>query len=262
MPASRRDYLRLAGAAALTGLTGCAMTEQATAPPTVTPAPVPTDPPTPPLTARRVPEPPDPSALTFTVEILEGFTAASTARLEISIENRSDSLLTALDGNPYVFPFSDDDHIGVDWSGEPEVLLVPEESRVRLAPDDAEPAPIHTFLPEEPTDGCWSVPFEWPADRAPQDPLLHAVPLPPSEPRRHRYELYYLDDCSSGTFRFENTFDLAVADPPIERGPYRGRLTFDVARSDSTGLLTRVDEPWIQRIGSAESPSSRNERSE
>lgn len=247
MPVSRRDFLRRAGAAGLGGLAGCAMTEPATTPPTVTPAPVPTDTATAAVTARRVPPPPDPGALQFRVEILAGFTETSPARLEISIRNQGESLVTALDGHEYVFPFVDDDYIGIDWTGDPELLLVPDEPKVRVAPDDAEPNTMDAFLPDAPTAGCWSVPFEWPGDRAPQPTMLHAVPLPPGETRRHRYTLYFLDECSSGTFTFENSFDLAVGDPPIERGLYRARLAFDLARSDSTGLLVRADDPRIER---------------
>lgn len=247
MPVSRRDLLRLAGATGLSGLAGCALSEPTTTPPTVTPAPVPTDTKTAAVTARRVPPPPDPGDLQFTVEILDGFSEASPARLEIRIENQGTSLLTALDGTEYVFPFVDDDYTGIDWSGDPELLLVPNDPKVRVAPGDAEPATMDAFLPDAPTDGCWSVPFEWPAARAPRPAMLHAVPLPPGATRRHRYELYFLEECSSGTFAFENTFDLAVGDPPIERGLYRARLAFDVARSDSTGLLVRVDDPRIER---------------
>lgn len=247
MPVSRRGLLELAGTTGVAALAGCAQPTDSTGTPTVTPAPVPTDRATPVETRNRQPPPPAPDTLQFEVEVLAGFGESEPAQLEIRIENTGDSLLTGLGKAEYVFPFVDDDYVGVDWTGNPELLLVPRESAVEVAPGNADPAEIETFLPDAPTDGCWSVPFDWPADRVSDPPALWAIPLLPGEREKHRYELYYLEECTTGTFRFTSTFDLAVGDPPIEQGLYRARLSFDVARSDTTGLLVRVNDPWISR---------------
>ncbi|MFB6361030.1 MAG: hypothetical protein ABEH59_06870 [Halobacteriales archaeon] len=249
MPVSRRGLLKLAGLTGVTGLAGCAQPTASSGSPTVTPAPVPTDRPTPVATSHRQPPPPDPEVLQFEVEVLAGFGETQPAQLEIRIENTGDTLLTGLGQAEYVFPFVDDDYVGVDWTGNPELLLVPRESAVEVAPGDADPAKIEAFLPEAPIDGCWSVPFDWPADRVSDVPALWAIPLLPGARERHRYELYYLEECTTGTFTFTSTFDLAVGDPPIERGLYRARLSFDVARSDTTGLLVRVNDPRIEPPG-------------
>lgn len=247
MPASRRGFLTLAGSTGLTGLAGCATPDGSTAPPSVTPAPIPSVRTTSTGTSPRQPPPPASESLQFEVEVLAGFGDTQPARLEVRIENTGESLVTAMGQSEYVFPFVDDDYTGVDWTGDPEVLLVPQEPAISIAPGDAEPANITTFLPDTPTDGCWSVPFEWPADRAADPSLLWAIPLLPGERRSHQYELYYIDECTTGTYSFRHTFDLAVGDPPIERGLYRARLAFDVARSEATGLLVRVFDPRIER---------------
>lgn len=247
MAVSRRELLKLAGTTGLTALAGCAQQDGSTVQPTVTPAPVPTDSPTPAETPHVQPAPPDPEALQFEVEALSGFSDAQPAQLEIRIENTSETLLTALGKSEYVFPFIDDDYVGIDWTGDREVLLVPHEPAISVAPGEGEPTPVSELLPEAPSDGCWSIPFDWPANPTIEPAILWSIPLLPGDRRKHRYELYYLEECTTGTFSFTNTFDLAVGDPPIEGGLYRARLSFDVARSDATGLLVQVDDPVIER---------------
>lgn len=248
MAPSRRRMLELAGAAFATGLAGCAQAGEPGTEPTVTPAPVPSYRATP----RASPPPrgsPTPEELGFWVEVRDDFTDASPARLEISLWNAGDRVLTVLDGPEHAVPFVDDDYAGVDESGQATLLLVPDDANFRVDPADAPADSIHAFLPEAPADGCWHVPFDWPAARAGGTAVLHAVPLEPGQLRSHGYRLYFIDDCAPGTYRFEHTFELAAGDPPIERDLHPARLRFDVAVSDSMTLRVDVHEP---RVGRAE----------
>lgn len=242
---ARRRFLQLASVAVTTGLAGCVATGGPSRPVTVTPAPVPSD--RPPTTATDRPHPPPPAdALGFRVTVIGDFDAAHPARLEIAVRNEGAVPLTALGTSPHVLPFVDDDYTGTDWSGDPELLLIPDEAELVVDPAGAESAPVGEFLPSTPADGCWSVPFDWPEAHDTGAGGIHAALLAPGETRRHRYGLYFTDGCASGTFSFEHTFDLAAGDVPIEPGLYRGRLAFDLAVSDTMGPLVRVRDPVIR----------------
>lgn len=240
---SRRRLLRAVGAGVAAGLAGCS-TGGSADPPSVTPAAVPTDRPTasPSPPPRR---PPEADELGFWVEARDGFTAASPARLEVSLWNAGDRVLTVLDGPVHAVPFVDDDYVGRAAGSQGGLLLVPDGAALVIDPPDAEPASIRAFLPEEPTEGCWRVPFEWPADRGLETAALRAVPLEPGQIRRHGYGLYFLESCAPGDYRFENTFDLAAGDPPIERDLARARTTFEVSVDAAGDVRVAVDEPAV-----------------
>lgn len=243
----RRRFLRSLGAAAATGLAGCAATRDAGEPLSVTPAPVPSAEPRPtPTPSTPGPTPPS-DALELEVRARSGFDTASPAELDISLRNAGETLLTALDGPHYAVPFVDDDYVGTDWTGDPELLLVPDGAEVTVEPEGRDPGPIQAYLPESSPDGCWTVPFDWPAARAGRNAILHAIPLQPGEQREHRYRVYSLEGCVTGTFSFVNTFDLAVGDPPLGRALYRARLGFDLALSEALAPLVRVHDPVIER---------------
>lgn len=246
MAPSRRRVLELAGAGLATGLAGCTRAGEPGIPPTVTPAPVPSDRT---LTAATPTpgQPPSPGELEFRVEVRDSFAEAHPARLEISLRNAGDRLLTVLDGPEHAVPFVDDDYAGVDASGQPALLLVPDDAGLRIDPADAPPDRIEAFLPEAATDGCWRVPFDWPDARAGATAVLHAVPLSPDQRRQHGYGLYFIDDCSPGTYRFEQTVELAAGDPPFERDLHPARLGFDVVVAGSMAVGVEVDEPRIGR---------------
>lgn len=242
---SRRRFLRVLGATAATGIAGCATARDGAERLTVTPAAVPSDSPSPaPATPEPGPSPP-PDALELEVRARSGFDQSSPPELEISLRNAGDTLLTVIDGPAYTVPFVDDDYVGTDWSGDRELLLVPDGTELVVEPDGADPSPIQAHLPTESADGCWTVPFEWPAARVPSDPVLHAVPLHPGERRRHGYRIYSLDGCVTGTFSFVNTFDVSVGDPPFARDLVRTRLGFDVALSEILDPLVRVHDPVV-----------------
>lgn len=243
--ASRRRFLMTVGAAAVSGVSGCAGRRRTADRLTVTPAPVPTDRPSP---ARNSPAPspsPAPEVLAFEIQVRSGFDESSPARLSASLRNAGDTMLTALDGPRYTVPFVDDDYVGTDWTGDPELLLVPDDAELVVEPAGADPGPIQAFLPTSSADGCWSVPFEWPDARVASNLVFHAIPLPPGERRRHDYELYTLDGCVTGTFSFVNTFDLSVGDPPFGHDVVRARLGFDLALSGIHEPLVRVHDPVI-----------------
>lgn len=245
-PVARRRLLQVASTAVATGLAGCAVTDGSSRPVTVTPAPVPSDRSPPTDTDQSQPPPPPADALGFRVTVLGDFGSAHPARLEIAVRNEGAVPLTALGTSPNVLPFADDDLTGTDWSGDPEVLLIPDDAELVVDPAGAEPAPVGEFLPSSPVDGCWSVPFDWPEDRDATAGDINAVSLAVGETRRHRYGVYFIDGCTTGTFSFEHTFDMAVGDGPIEPGLYRGRLAFDLAVSDTMGPLVRVRDPVIR----------------
>lgn len=241
----RRRFLRALGVAAASGLAGCATAREGAEPVTVTPAPVPSDSPSAtPATPKPRPSP-QPDDLELVVRAGSGYDQASPAELDISLRNAGDRLLTVLDGPAYSVPFVDDDYVGTDWSGDPELLLVPDGAELVVEPPGADPGPIQTFLPTAPGDGCWTLPFDWPATRVTSNAVLHAIPLQPGERRQHRYRLYPLDGCATGTFSFVNTFDVSVGDPPFGRDLVRARLGFDVAISKVFGPLVRVHDPVI-----------------
>lgn len=242
----RRRFLRSLGAAAATGLAGCATARDPSGSLTVTPAPVPSaDPGATPTASQPGPAPPS-DALELEVRARSGFDAASPAELDISLRNAGETLLTALDGPRYVVPFVDDDYVGTDWTGDRELLLVPDDAEVTVEPEGGDPGPIQASLPESSPDGCWTVPFDWPAARAGRNAILHAIPLQPGEQRDHRYRVYSLEGCVTGTFSFVNTFDIAVGDPPLGGALYRAQLGFDLALSETLAPLVRVHDPVIE----------------
>lgn len=237
---TRRAVLRAVGGAATAGLAGCTRRGDGFAQLSVTPAPVPSDSPTP--SSPTIGSALSRAEVEFRVRARSGFDETGPARLEISLRNAGDTLLTVLDSPRLSVPFVDDDYVGTDWSGDPGVLLVPDGSELTVDPAGADPGPIGEFLPESSPDGCWTVPFDWPAARGPTSDVLHAVPLQPGEHRRHGYGVYSLDGCATGTFSFENTFDLAAGDPPFGRDLVRARLGFDLALSDALAPVVRVDD--------------------
>lgn len=237
---TRRGLLRAVGGAATAGLAGCTRRRDGFGKLSVTPAPVPSDGPTS-ATPTRGPAL-SRADLELRVRVRSGFDETGPARLEIALRNAGDTLLTVLDGPRQTVPFVDDDSVGTDWSGDPAVLLVPDGSDLTVDPADGEPAPIGEFLPDASPDGCWTVPFDWPAARGPTSAVLHAVPLQPGERRRHGYSLYSLEGCATGTFSFENSFDLAAGDPPFGRDLVRARLGFDLAISETMAPVVRVHD--------------------
>lgn len=237
---TRRRVLRLAGAAA-SGLAGCSMAGDSTSRPTVTPAPVPTRP----STGTRVRPTPGADAIAFEVAVRRSFTELSPGRLAITFENVGETRLTALDGPEYVLPFVDDDYAGTDAAGDPALLLVPDDSTLVVDPEGEPAGHVGTFLPEAPSNGCWTVPFDWPDARGASTRTLRAVTLPPGARRRHEYSLFFIGACAAGTYRFENTFDLAAGDPPSEAGLVRTRLGFEVTVEETMAIRVRVHEPVL-----------------
>lgn len=240
---TRRRFLRSASLSATTVLAGCAFGSGSGQPPSITPAPVPTDTTAP--TAEPTPPPPTPDEFAFEVDVLDPFTAASTCRLAITFRNTGDRLLTGLGPLQHVLPFVDDDYAGVDESGQLGVFLAPDDTSLTIDPDGASGGPVGRFLPDAPTDGCWTLPFDWPAARGGRPAILHTVSVPPGGAVRHEYGLYYIDACEVGRFTFEGTFDLANTDPPLRGVLYRTRLGFDVTISPDQTLQVDVHEPQV-----------------
>lgn len=242
---SRRRFVRLAGTAFASGLAGCSQSPESTAPPAVTPAPVPSDGPTSTMGPGRPRTTPDPDAIGFEVSVRSGFTEASPARLEIAFWNAGRTRLTAVDGPAYSLPFVDDDYAAPDGTGEAALMLVPDGATLAVDPEGLTAGSVGEFLPDEPSDGCWSVPFDWPAARDASTLRLLGVSLEPSDRRQHAYGLYFVDDCAPGTYRFVNTFDLAAGDPPYETDLVRARTSFEVGVSASMAVEVRVHEPEL-----------------
>ncbi|MFB6361714.1 MAG: hypothetical protein ABEH59_10390 [Halobacteriales archaeon] len=229
---SRREFVRIASTAVSGLIAGCGARSGGDELVSVTPAPVPT-------TATETPEP-TPKHLAelsdrfeFEVEVRSGFTPESPARLEITVWNRTDTQLTALAGSRFVLPFVDRDYAGIDQSGDPGLSLVPDETRLIVDRDDAEPARLTALLPEAPKDGCWRLPFEWAPAWMTRESSLKIATLVPGEWRSHRYGLYFIGDCGPGTFTFENRFDIAVGQAAGERELLVARLGFDVTVAEN-----------------------------
>lgn len=242
---SRRRFIQRLGTAVTGAIAGCGATSSGRRPESVTPAPVPTAtgsrrPPTQTAGPRLAPR-----ELDFDVTVVRPSDTSSPARLEVAVRNRSDSRVAALGESPFVLPFVDPDYAGTDESGEPGLLLVPDDNRLIVDPADGEPQRLAAALPDRPEGGCWRVPFAWPAPFRARNARLHAVSLLPDDTRRHQYALYFIDGCTTGSFTFENTFDLAVGRPPDEGSLYRARLGFVATVTDVQGIEIRVDEPTI-----------------
>lgn len=240
---SRRRFLRTAGLAAASALGGCGFAGGSGSPATVTPVPVPTDTPVP--TPEPTPPPPTPEDFAFDVTILSGFDVATPARLGITFENTGDRLLTGLGGRQFVLPFVDDDYGGLDESGRFGLFLAPDDTALSVAPEGQSAGPVGRFLPDEPTDGCWRLPFDWPAAEGVQPGILYTVTVQPGEAVRHEYGLYHVDDCEAGRFTFEGTFDLTNTNPPLEQGLRRTRLGFDLVVSPAETLRLDVHDPVV-----------------
>lgn len=244
---SRRRVLRLAGTALSASLAGCAGRGDRPGRLTVTPAPVPSDEPTPTGRPPDAGPPPSADAIRLAVSVTAGFSETSPARLEITFHNVGLRPLTALDGPAHVLPFVDDDYAGADEAGDLGLFLVPDDADLTISPGGGKPAPVEAALPTAPTDGCWSLPFDWPAARDGRPAVLHAVTVRPGRTLHHGYRLYFIDECTAGRFTFVNTFDLAAGDPPHERDLHRARLAFDVVVDESMALDVRVREPEVER---------------
>lgn len=252
-PPTRRRFLQLAGTAAATGLAGCSRTGGSTGQPPVTPAPVPSDRPTTTPRADATVSGPTAEDLAFDVALESGFSVESPARLEIAVRNDGDGVLTAVGGPDHVLPFVDDDYVGVDRTGHPTLFLAPDDAGLTIAPAAGDPGPLGEFLPAAPVEGCWSVPFDWPAAWGPQPAILRTDSLDPGETRRHGYGLYYLEACVAGTFAFASTFELTSAEPPFGGPATRARLGFVVTVTGDLEVLVGVQDPVV------EPPSSRDD---
>lgn len=246
---SRRRLLRLAAGALAPGLAGCPQATESSGPAAVTPAPVPSDAPTATTGPARSPNAPARSDIGFDVAVRSGFGETSPARLAVAFWNAGDRRLTGLDGPRYFLPFVDDDYAAPDETGEPALMLVPDDAKLAVDPAGAAAGFVDEFLPDEPTDGCWSVPFDWPEARGSHTLTLLAVSLEPGDRHEHAYGLYFVDDCAPGRYRFVNTFDLAAGDPPRETDLVRVRLGFDVDVDESMAVRVAVHEPTVGRPG-------------
>lgn len=160
----------------------------------------------------------------FEVTILGEFTNSHPGRLRISFTNVSGEALYGIDGPDYSIPFVDDDYA----STELELLLIPDEGGPR----------VDGTFPESPTDGCWKVSFEWPEARGPETLQQLRRRVSPGETVSHEYSLYYTDECVSGTFTFENEFELQKGDGD----PRPMTVGFDLTITDQT-MSVSVNEP-------------------
>lgn len=162
---ARRGFIRATAAAVLTGLAGCAFAARQDNRETVTPAPVPTDPPTP--TIRTAPASPPPSArFSFDATVVHEGSFESPPKLRVMLRNEGPdpvvvfvgaSLLWSVDG---VYP-------------EPFVLL----------PEAFSPSGVPTTS----ADGCWS----YTSDRRPAIPAIAlAGPVPPDEHLATTFAVY------------------------------------------------------------------------
>lgn len=240
----RRRFLRGAGVSMTSALAGCVFGGRSGRPASVTPAPVPTD--TASRTAAPIPSPSTPDDFLFEVFVLERFTSESPARLRITFRNTGGRRLTGVGPWRHVLPFTDDDYAGVDESGRFGLFLSPVDASLTIETEDTV-GPLGEFLPDEPTDGCWTLPFDWPAARGTNGTILHTVSVPSDEAVTHEYDLYYLDACDTGRFIFESTIDLANTDPPFEETLHRVSLGFDLTIAQTGTLHVDVHEP---RVGS------------
>lgn len=247
---TRRRFLRAAGVSATTALPGCAFGGGSGRLPTVTPAPVPTDEPTP--TTEPTPPSPSPDDVAFEVTVLDGFTRASPARLAIAFRNTGSQHLTGVGNLQHILPFVDDDYAGVDESGRLGVFLAPDDTSLRIQPPGTPGGPVDQFLPDAPTGGCWTLPFDWPAVRGVRPSVLYTVSVPPGERVRHDYGLYYIDACRAGRFTFESRFDLANTDPPLQGRLHRTRLGFDLTVTQAETIRVDVHEPRVGPQGPAD----------
>lgn len=163
----------------------------------------------------------------FEVSVLGEFTDRHPGRLRIDFTNNSDEELWGMDGPEYSIPFVDDDYASNDL----ELLLIP---------DDGGPQVDGTF-PESLTNGCWTVSFEWPDAWEAETAILLARRVPPGETVSHEYSLYYIDECVSGTFTFENELELQKGG---RDDPWPARLGFDLTISEQE-MSASVHEPVI-----------------
>lgn len=240
---SRRRLLRAAGPSLSALLAGCAFGGGSARSPTVTPAPVPTDTASP--TPEPTPPPPTPEDLDFEVAVLDGFTEASPARLAITVRNAGDRLLTGVGDRQHVLPFVDDDYGGLNESGRLGLFLAPDDTTLTIQPQGERGDRVGQFLPDTPTDGCWRLPFDWPAAQGVEPAIRYTVSVPPGETVSHEYGLYFVDACEPGRFTFESDFDLANTDPPLQGALHRTRLGFDLTVSRAGALEVDVHEPLI-----------------
>lgn len=246
---SRRRVLRLAGAAATASIPGCARAgDLGESPPSVTPAPVPSN------TGTRTGAPttptPNPIDIEFSVTLRSGFSERSPVRLEITARNAGDTAVTATGGPAHVLPFTDDDYAGVDPTGNPVLFLAPDDSSLTVVPKGEEPRGLAKALPASPVDGCWTLPFDWPAAWGRQSSTGSGVRLGPGESRCHRYGVYFIDECVAGTVAFANTFVLVASEPPISRNSYRARFRFVLTITGDLEVLVDAQAPVIEPLRS------------
>lgn len=243
----RRQFLRTVGIFAAGALGGCAGAGHAGRSYSVTPAPIPSDPPTP--TPHESPAEPDlqSTQIVFDVTVLEAFSELSPARVGISVTNTSTHRLHALARSRYVLPFLDNDYTGTDRTGDPALFLAPDESQVIVEPGGEPPQRLGAALPDSSVDDCWILPFDWPAARQSESAPLEAVSLPPGGTRAHRYSLFFIDECESGEFTFVNSFDMVVGNIRPDTQLYRARFEFVLTLTENLEAHVDILDPVIGR---------------
>lgn len=244
--ASRRQLLRTAGAAIGGSLAGCTAGDPTGDEPSATASPAApgTDTPSP-TAAPSGPPPPTADDVALDVAVLQSFTPDQPARLEIAFTNAGERSLLGLGGPQYVLPFVDDDYAGEAADGSLALFLLPDDNGLAVEPEGEPTASVESYLPDAPTDGCWTVPFEWPAAKASFTAVLHEVPVEPGGTVSHEYSLYYLDDCVTGTFAFESSFDLGYRRSDDPDGTlYPTALGFDLTIADD-GITVSAHEPAV-----------------
>ena len=247
MPPSRRALLRATGASLVAPLAGCALGGRSRDDLTVTPAPVPTETATPsPTPAPSTPRRPTTADVAFDVRVVEGFAPDHPARLEAAFGNRGDETLLGTGDQPFVVPFADKDYAGERPDGSLALFIHPDDGPLRVEPSAAERGPVEAFLPDAPTDGCWRLPFDWPAARGSSFLLDYGYRLAPGETVRHGYTLYWIDDCTPGTVAFERRLDLRFVSDAGRPGPTAAaEVGFDVTVAADGTLSVEVRESRV-----------------
>lgn len=254
---SRLHWL-MATTTAVGWLCGCSTTRSDYKDFQVTPVPVPTAP-----TSREEDGNFDDTGLArnelnFDINVLSAFSESAPARLAITTTNIGTRRLTALETSMNVFPFRlDEQYIGIDKSGEPGLLMVPEDLLTHFHSGREVAQNLGQVRTTEPVDECWKLPRDRSPPVTPNRRDITDITLYPGQTRATRYDLYLIYDCRAGTYTFAYRIDLLVGERETGAKRYHLRLQFVLEITNQRDV-----NPVIQElvIPSSPPPVSGSER--
>lgn len=184
------------------------------------------------------------------VNIRQEFTSAHPARLQITFENTGTRKLWGQGGPDHTLPFVAEDYAGTDGNGDPRLFLLPDNEAglwFSFVDNNGKKRSVSGIIPDNATDGCWSMDIDWPPQSYIITPTLTRREVPVGDQVSHEYTLYYFDKCTNGRFTFENRLTMFVGpDFPTSDSENKYEVMMRFALEiDDAGITVSIIEPEI-----------------